>query len=505
MKSFRLPGQMLFRILLLSGFLCMGQVPPGQECALGGRITNLLTGAPVRKALVVLTSSGAAHWSRSVISDGNGRFALRGIPPDRYRLAVRREGFLPSTYGAKGPNRPGKLLVLAAGQKLEDVNFVLEPPAVISGHVFDEDAEPVQGAAVQALREDFTRGTAQYTPIGSATTNDIGEYRLFGLPSGRFFLLSGQTRVNQNGGGLVYPPVFYPATTDFAAAATVNVAAGGEARDIDLHVVKTSAVTVRGTVANLPPGAERLLQLQISRKDRARVNFGNRTSGGFNSSTGQFEFHDLTPGSYVMSGWIQDTARFLYGRQEIEVASADLDDVRFTLASGLEIPGTLKFVGGSPPAAGPQRVWLSRVESSGPTPAAAVAADSSFVLKMVTPDTWEVGVTPIPPGAYIQSIRLGEDDALTRPLTIAPTAKGPLTIVIDLRGGSVEGTVRTAGEKGSGVESATVLLVPEREYQGVVSYFKTAITDSGGHYELRGVAPGKYRLFAFEDMEPLAY
>ncbi|MCU1260130.1 MAG: hypothetical protein JWO80_3015, partial [Bryobacterales bacterium] len=41
--------------------------------------------------------------------------------------------------------------------------------------------------------------------------------------------------------------------------------------------------------------------------------------------------------------------------------------------------------------------------------------------------------------------------------------------------------------------------------QGVVSYFKTAITDSGGHYELRGVAPGKYRLFAFEDMEPLAY
>src|ERR1700736_1276814 len=114
MKLFRLPGQMLFRILLLSGFLCMGQVPPGQECALGGRITNLLTGAAVRKALVVLTSSGAAHWSRSAISDMNGRFALSGIAPDRFRLAIRREGFLSSTYGAKGPNRPGKLLVLAA-------------------------------------------------------------------------------------------------------------------------------------------------------------------------------------------------------------------------------------------------------------------------------------------------------------------------------------------------------------------------------------------------------
>jgi hypothetical protein len=503
---------MKFLGLLLTAFLCLGQGQPAPDCSIAGRLTNLLTGAPARKGKIVLTRQGSDRFTRSAISDTNGRYILPALPPGQYRLSVQRDGFLPTTYGAKGPNRPGKVLVLAPGQKREDVNFALAPPAVITGRVLDEDAEPVTGVMVQALHEDFNRGVAQYLPVGSAATNDIGEYRLFGLPPGKFYLMSSQTPINPQASvnGQIYASVFYPATTDFGAAAPLNMAAGGEARDIDLHVVKTTSVALRGTVANLPAGGERSLQVQMSRKDRARVNFGSRSAGGFNANTGQFEFQGLTPGSYTISAWIRDSAsKILWAQQEVEVGAVDLNDVRLTLGNGLEIPGAIRFDGDAPAGAGTFRVWLSRPEFSGPTPSAAAAADHSFVLNSVTPGTWMVEIAPVPPGGYIESIELGdkpgEQAGVTRPLTVSSELRGPLTIVLGMHGGTVTGTVRTAGEKPEAVESATVLLVPAREYRGVATYFKTAVSDSEGHYELRGIAPGTYRLLALEDMEPLAY
>jgi protocatechuate 3,4-dioxygenase beta subunit len=492
--------------LILTAFLCLAQGQP--EGSIAGRLTNMVTGAPARKATIVLTRRGPDRFTRSATSDTNGRYSLNGLPPGRYGISALRDGFLPFTYGAKGPNRPGKVLVLGAGQKLTDVNLALEPPAVISGRVLDEEAEPVSGVTVQALHEDFTQGTDQFIPVRSATTNDIGEYRLFGLPPGKFYLMSSQTPVTPGAApnGLIYGSVFYPSTTDFGAAAALNMAAGGEARDIDLRVARTGSVALRGTVTNLPVGSERTLQVQMSRKDRARVNFGNRSMGGFNANTGQFEFQGLTPGSYAISAWIQDKEKFLYARQDVEVGEVDLNDVRLTLGNGLEIPGKITFSGGAPPDARTCRVWLSRRDFSGPTPSVATDADYSFVLKNVTPGaSWSVGLTPVPPGGYIESIALGEEDGLTRPLTIPSGSKGPLTIVLGMHGGTVAGAVRTTGEKPEAVESATVLLVPARKYQGVASYFKTAVSDSEGHYQLRGIAPGAYRLLALEDMEPMAY
>ena len=72
-------------------------------------------------------------------------------------------------------------------------------------NVFDEDGEPVAMVNVQALRQSYVRGQKQLAPASSASTNDRGEFRIFGLPPGRYFLSAtpsgGMSFVGGGGGG----------------------------------------------------------------------------------------------------------------------------------------------------------------------------------------------------------------------------------------------------------------------------------------------------------------
>ena len=113
---------------------------------------------------------------------------MKDIDPGKYRLSVTRTGFVQGEYGARAPQRPGTTLTLASGQHLQDVNFRLTPHAVIIGRVVDEDGEPVANAQVQAMRYRFTQGKKQLQPFGFGSTNDLGEYRMFGLAPGRYYL-----------------------------------------------------------------------------------------------------------------------------------------------------------------------------------------------------------------------------------------------------------------------------------------------------------------------------
>jgi 5-hydroxyisourate hydrolase-like protein (transthyretin family) len=67
----------------------------------------------------------------------------------------------------------------------------------------------------------------------------------------------------------------------------------------------------------------------------------------------------------------------------------------------------------------------------------------------------------------------------------------------------VEATVLDdAGQPASGVR---VVLVPEPRLRPHGRLFKAATADRDGRVSLTGIAPGDYKLFAFEDVEEEAY
>ena len=80
---------------------------PEDLCTIEGHIYNAVTGAPLKKATVVVMRADGGPNSQppqsfSTGTDSAGKFAMKDIEPGKYRMTVTRNGFVTATYGARG-------------------------------------------------------------------------------------------------------------------------------------------------------------------------------------------------------------------------------------------------------------------------------------------------------------------------------------------------------------------------------------------------------------------
>jgi len=188
------------------------------------------------------------------------------------------------------------------------------------------------------------------------------------------------------------------------------------------------------------------------------------------------------------------------GVQLVEISGGADREVALKLEPGIDLSGSLRIEGET---AGPQREYRielspgDSVSPNEPRPAATVRADGMFVIKSVVPGLWDIGVDPIPPGGYIKSMRLGDQDVLTEDMIIGTRTAAPLRIVISMRGGVLEGHVKRSEES----TRAIVLLAPAGRFSHVLSFYRQGVTDEAGHFKMEGLTPGPYKLYAFEALE----
>ena len=128
-------------------------------------------------------------------------------------------------------------------------------------------ASSLVGATVRAARVIWVNGEPRAASTASDTTDDRGQYRVFGLTPGTYYLsatgrsdggapLPGET--DQGGGGGVsmpvgYAPTYYPAAVSVADATTVRVKAGQETLGIDVTTRLVSMAKVSGVVTSSEP------------------------------------------------------------------------------------------------------------------------------------------------------------------------------------------------------------------------------------------------------------
>jgi hypothetical protein len=127
----------------------------------------------------------------------------------------------------------------------------------------------------------------------------------------------------------------------------------------------------------------------------------------------------------------------------------------------------------------------------------------NFEWKEVNPGSYIVQVEGGngPGSFFVKSAALGGRDIAT-----GFTASGPASIdlVVSSKGGSVEGTVALREKDGDSdhpAANATVVAVPEEKYRKLADHFKTGSTDQQGHFAIRGMAPGNYTLYAWQDVD----
>lgn len=486
---------------------------PEDLCLIEGQAVNGLTGEPVKKAQITMNNlGGRANANLGAITDSTGHFVIENIDPGRYNISAERNGYVRFQYGARGPERPGAPLLLGPGQRTRDLVFRLAPQGVITGKVVDEDGEPVENAQIRAMRYAFVRGKRQMTSPGYASTDDQGEYRVFGLAPGKYYLSA--TYRPRNGMSVVqdrkpaaeanegYAPTYFPGTNDPTGATAIDVAPGAVLDGVDISLRKTRTVRIRGHIVNptgqgMPP----FVSIRMVAKDSALPNSSYMTGA---NQGGTFEIRDLTPGSYLlMVQWSEENTSHRV-RQLVDIGNTNLDDVNVLLTPGLSLKGQVRVDGTAEVNLGSVNISLM---PQGPMPMGGALArvndDGTFTLDNVNADSYSVQLRGLPPTFYVKSIRIGDADALDAGLDLTRGAAGVLDILVSPNGGEVDGAV--AGANGQLASGATVVLVPDAARRERMELFKTTATDTSGHFSLKGISPGEYKLFAWEDIEAGAY
>ncbi len=428
---------------LLAASLAAQQVPVAsvEKATIEGLVVSAGTGEPLRRAVVTLRQVEGREPSYATSTDASGHFILKDIGPGRYRLWVERNGYVRQEYGQRAANRPGIILTLQTGQYFRDMVLRLIPTGAITGRVYDEAGDPIEGGRIRALRHSYERNQRQFVQAATAVTNDRGEYRLYGLPPGQYYVsatytpalareVGGATAAQTTAGPILgegYAPTYYPGTNDPVRAAPIALGAGEELPGLDFTLLPKRTVRLRGRVFNAISGHSgrgATLWLYTRESGSRGPVFRNQTVA--EDAQGTFEFRGVTPGPY-------------------------------SLRANLLEEG----------------------------------------------EVYEVSVAGAPEDFYLKAARLGNDNVLEAGLSLARGRQpGPLELVLSSAGGQIDGIV---GSKEQGFDGAIVVLVPEPRHRGQARLYKTTTTDQYGHFTLRGIVPGEYKLFAWEDIEAGAY
>lgn len=504
---------------------------PGDLCSLEGRVLDAVSGDPVKKASVTLTSAAASPTAVglpqqfSTSSDAAGRFAMKDLEPGSYRLQVTRNGYVPAQYGERGPSKPGTELTLSRAQQPKDLVVRMTPHGVVSGRVLDTDGDPVAATMVQLLRPSYAGGKKQLTTGGAAQTNDLGEYRVFGLAPGRYYVTAGSMSATTAAVLSVdrsaeprpeedYVTTYYPGVTDPAAATPVDVAPGVQIRNIDVSLAKRRTVHIAGRV-NAPARASLLMLAPRSLTGALSLRMVRV------DAKGEFDARGVAPGSYALSGSVQQNGKTYSSTLPVEVGQSDIEGLVFTIGPGVAVAGRVRVEGETKVDLSKIRVRLQPREMGLGSLMGAIGSvlagggiggepgklgdDLSFRLDDVSADLYDVAVTGLPDGFFVKAVHSGAADVLVSGLEVRGAAPEPVEIVLSPHGGQVSGVAKNPADQQLAAQ-ATVALVPsDKERAGHAEYYHDTTVGADGRFQFKSVPPGEYKLFAWEDVESGAW
>jgi hypothetical protein len=499
-----------------------------QNCVVTGKVSNSLTGEPLKKVTVRLLPRGGAtvrgqsgirnsadganapQERYAALSQADGAFAFENVKPGDYVMDGERTGYLTTQYGARHPMSSGTTFTLKAGDQKSDLNLALIPQGVIVGKVVDEDGDPLNGIMVQAIRQQWMQGKLREMPQGSAQTNDLGEYRLAGMRPGKWYLVAQKVNYDAMDGmaaATTSKPIpapirtFYPEAPTREAAAPLEVQAGQDLTGIDIRMHSALTYNVRGKVAGIPAEDKDSGRLMVSLR-AAGDSFGYIPASQIGLGKVQtFQIHGVTPGAYELTLRSMGGKSALTGSEQIEVGNGDLNDVILNAHPPALLKGRIQLEGeGAAIDPSSLHIRLLPVDMTmvyGPNPNGSPGTDGAFTLENVNGGEYNLNVVP-PSGTYLKSVRLGGREFLGKHLEISNGA-AELEIVFRYGAAQINGTATDAEHSGGQTAVSGNVLVVSAEANEDGSGERFSNTDGNGGFSFKQVPPGRYRAYAFAD------
>jgi hypothetical protein len=480
--------------------------PNEKFCTLSGTVTSANTGEPLRRAHISLEDQKDEDARPiEVLSDSTGHFEITKIPAGRYELTVSRDGYRAAHYQDAASGGEGALLTLAPGHKITGMTFRLWKLAVISGRVVDSNGDPVPHVAVTAVEQKAGRKKTFNTSGRSAATDDRGEYRIFDLPSGRYLIaaLSPESRgfsSIHDAQVAEFRTTYYPQTSDPARASLIQVKSGDEITGMDMALVSAAEVrtfVVRGRVVDTTGMKDARFMVTLLPRGNSVLGYRDRRFAEVDEDTGGFEFRDVAAGDYTLMAQMDSGPGEVHALQDVSVVTSDPDDVTLVMSKGVSIAARINLEGKEAASAKSFRIELEPADAqSGEDPYRGFYAvpqpDGSYKATSVNDGTYRLSVASDCGVCYLKAADANGVDVLARGLQVSGSVgPAPIDILYSSESGRVSGVVRNNDD--SPAIGATVVVISAAPHGGR----QTARTDQYGHYEVLGLPPGDYNVYAF--------
>src|SRR5258706_11275927 len=229
--------------------------PKTGTAGIRGRVVGADTGLGLRRAAVRISGADIRE-ARSTVTDADGRYEFANLPAGRYSVFASKTSYVDLGYGQRQPRDVSKQLDVGDKHAVENIDFVLPRGAVITGRMLDEIGEPIANAIVRPMQNRFMNGQRRPMPTGpSASTPDTGEFRLWGLQPGDYFvsvtpMQNGANASDNSDDRSGYAATYYPGTSNLALAQPITLAVGQTASGVDIMLTPVRTAKVSGTAVD---------------------------------------------------------------------------------------------------------------------------------------------------------------------------------------------------------------------------------------------------------------
>jgi len=508
-----------------------------------------------------LHRDAAGHWvepapneetSATTVTDGNGRATVSNLRAGPYHVTVSRIGYIHVNAERLASSRyetdaligdksiaSGFPVTFGAHQLHAVFSVRMEREGVIAGRVHDSDGNARPNAAVSILKMYYPDGSPHLDTVASALTNDLGEYRASGLAAGKYFVSA--ESIFSNGGSVdsrVVPRnIYYPDSRELRYADVVEVHEGSIITGIDFNSgVPQSGVTISGIVINPFPGGARYSNGYLLRTtniilvpvgegliDAPSINLLSPLSG--DATQFPFRFLNVPRGAYDLYATFTDSTTqdqehepgYYSVVSRIDVGDQNLPAIRLTLESGSEIHGRVLFhsedlkpgTQNSIRSLGSSNAVQFRMITDNIPLQAAFRADFSgqltdgntFTIRDVPPGKYQLDSISAVMGfakdnTFLEDIRQDGSSVYRDGVVTVSGSPVLVDLVFNPDGAAIHGVVSLPNETPG--EAISVVLVPDSPYRGNSALYKRTPADTDGSFTFFGVAPGSYRIYAFD-------
>lgn len=477
--------------MMFAGYaaLCAGQT--GAPNNVSGAVVNLVTGEPIRRALVSV-------GQLLVFTGADGRFQAENVPEGLAVISARKPGYFGCAMEACDPDGSPATAMMTVRSGANEVLLKLVPESHIEGRIVDEDGEPVSNIQISAMGEHISDGLKQFRADNVAETNENGYYRIGRLLPGGYVLettarLAFQFQSPESSAAApeMYPRFFYPNAAERSAAQLLDLKPGQDLR-ADFTLKAVASVRITGSISPLLPG------LSV----RALDSNGEETPLHlrFSPETGKFAAF-VPEGTWVLRfGSATPEGENYTAMETVTTNSSSIDNLRIVLQP---LATVLVAISGHSSEDGEQQAAVLLVSKEAAGKGEAFSSHSiqktsqrANAISDVFPGRYGVLVTAA--NECVDSVNSGEVDLTENDLVVLP---GSQTQAIKVALRSDCASLQLAANSEGRDARATVILIPSSR----VAVPSMIPLGPGGTVTMSSLSPGDYGVYAFSNVEGLEY